>query len=127
MKHKITYLIITSALVMSAFLIGKSTAPKQIITKTAINSIQLEKAIPLSDVACWYVKDGYITVELKDVTRKLDDKANASYTDVLKDIPNETMTYRNNMIDISKITDFTATESKLQIYLEDGSGYYWER
>lgn len=127
MKHKITYLIITSALVMSAFLIGKSTAPKQIITKTAINSIQLEKAIPLSDVACWYVKDGYITVELKDVTRQLDDKANASYTDVLKDIPNETMTYRNNMIDISKITDFTATESKLQIYLEDGSGYYWER
>ena len=127
MKHKITYLIITSELVMSAFLIGKSTAPKQIITKTAINSIQLEKAIPLSDVACWYVKDGYITVELKDVTRQLDDKANASYTDVLKDIPNETMTYRNNMIDISKITDFTATESKLQIYLEDGSGYYWER
>lgn len=127
MKHKITYLIITSALVMSAFLIGKSTAPKQIITKTAINSIQLEKAIPLSDVTCWYVKDGYITVELKDVTRQLDDKANASYTDVLKDIPNETMTYRNNMIDISKITDFTATESKLQIYLEDGSGYYWER
>lgn len=90
MKHKITYLIITSALVMSAFLIGKSTAPKQIITKTAINSIQLEKAIPLSDVACWYVKDRYITVELKDVTRQLDDKANASYTDVLKDIPNET-------------------------------------
>nr|DAZ80826.1 MAG TPA: hypothetical protein [Caudoviricetes sp.] len=31
------------------------------------------------------------------------------------------------MIDISKVTDFTATESKLQIYLEDGSGYYWER
>ena len=127
MKNKITYLIITSALVMSAFLIGKSTAPKQIITKTAINSIQLEKAIPLSDVACWYVKDGYITVELKDVTRQLDDKANASYTDVLKDIPNETITYRNNMIDISKVTDFTATESKLQIYLEDGSGYYWDR
>lgn len=127
MKNKITYLIITSALVMSAFLIGKSTAPKQIITKTAINSIQLEKAIPLSDVACWYVKDGYITVELKDVTRQLDDKANASYTDVLKDIPNETITYRDNMIDISKVTDFTATESKLQIYLEDGSGYYWER
>ena len=96
MKHKITYLIITSALVMSAFLIGKSTAPKQIITKTAINSIQLEKAIPLSDVACWYVKDDYITVELKDVTCQLDNKANASYTDLLKDIPNETEACKNN-------------------------------
>ena len=56
MKNKITYLIITSALVMSAFLIGKSTAPKQIITKTAINSIQLEKAIPLSDVNYEFTK-----------------------------------------------------------------------
>lgn len=127
MKNKILYFVTTTVLITAAFFICKSTVPKQIITKTPINSIQLEKAIPLSDVACWYVKDGYITVELKDVTRQLDDKANASYTDVLKDIPNETMTYRNNMIDISKVTDFTATESKLQIYLEDGSGYYWER
>ena len=127
MKHKITYLIITSALITSAFFIGKSTAPKQIITKTPINSIQLEKAIPLSDVACWYVKDGYLTVELKDLSYQLDNKANASYMDVLKDIPNETEVYKNNMVDMSKITDFTATESGLQIYLEDGSGYYWER
>lgn len=127
MKRKILYTLITSALVMSAFLIGKSTAPKQIITKTAINSIQLEKAIPLSDVACWYVKDGYITVELKDVTRQLDNKENASYTDVLKDIPNETEAYKNNMVNMSKVTDFTATETSLQIYLEDGSGYYWEK
>lgn len=88
MKAKITYAITTIALVMSAFLIGKSS-PTQIITKTPINSIQLEKAIPLSDVACWYVKDDYITIELKDVTRQLDNKANASYTDLLKDIPNE--------------------------------------
>ena len=88
MKAKILYTIITSALVMSAFLIGKSS-PTQIITKTPINSIQLEKAIPLSDVACWYVKDDYITIELKDVTHQLDNKANASYTDLLKDIPNE--------------------------------------
>lgn len=89
MKAKILYTIITSALVMGAFLIGKTSVPTQIITKTPINSIQLEKAIPLSDVACWYVKDDYITIELKDVTHQLDNKANASYTDVLKDIPNE--------------------------------------
>lgn len=89
MKAKIAYAITTTALVMGAFLIGKTSVPTQIITKTPINSIQLEKAIPLSDVACWYVKDDYITIELKDVTHQLDNKANASYTDVLKDIPNE--------------------------------------
>ena len=33
MKNKITYLIITSALVMSAFLIGKITAPTVVKTE----------------------------------------------------------------------------------------------
>ena len=114
MKAKIAYAITTIALVMGAFLVGKST--------------QLNHSIPTEDIACYYTNaDGYITVELKDVTRQLDNKANASYTDVLKDIPNETETYRNNMVNMSKVTDFTATESGLRIYLEDGSGYYWER
>lgn len=76
MKRKITYLITTTALITSTFFIGKS--------------VQLNHSIPTEDIACWYTNaDGYITVELKDVTHQLDNKANASYTDVLKDIPNE--------------------------------------
>ena len=76
MKRKITYLITTTALITSAFFIGKS--------------VQLNHSIPTEDIACWYTNaDGYITVELKDVTHQLDNKANASYTDDLKDIPNE--------------------------------------
>lgn len=76
MKAKIAYAITTVALVMGAFLVGKST--------------QLNHSIPTEDIACHYTNaDGYITVELKDVTHQLDNKANASYTDVLKDIPNE--------------------------------------
>lgn len=72
----IKYIITTSALVMGAFFIGKSA--------------QLNHSIPTEDIACWYTNaDGYITVELKDITHQLDNKANASYTDVLKDIPNE--------------------------------------
>lgn len=114
MKRKITYLITTVALVMGAFLVGKST--------------QLNHSIPTEDIACHYTNaDGYITVELKDVTHQLDNKANASYTDLLKDIPNETEAYKNNMVNMSKVTDFSATETSLQIYLDDGSGYYWER
>lgn len=114
MKAKIAYAITTVALVMGAFLVGKSA--------------QLNHSIPTEDIACYYTNsDGYITVELKDITRQLDNKANASYTDLLKDIPNETVTYKNNMVNMSKVTDFTATESELQIYLEDGSEYYWER
>lgn len=114
MKRKIAYILTTSALVMDAFFIGKSA--------------QLNHSIPIEDIACYYTNaDGYITVELKDVTRQLDNKANASYTDVLKDIPNETEAYKNNMVNMSKVTDFSATETSLQIYLEDGSDYYWEK
>lgn len=114
MKRKIAYILTTSALVMGAFFIGKSA--------------QLNHSIPTEDIACYYTNaDGYITVELKDVTRQLDNKANASYTDVLKDIPNETETYKNNMVNMSKVTDFSATEASLQIYLEDGSDYYWKK
>lgn len=81
----IKHIIITSALVMGAFLVGKSA--------------QLNHSIPTEDIACWYTNaDGYITVELKDITRQLDNKAkaNAKYTDLLKDIPNETESYKNN-------------------------------
>ena len=125
--NTIKHIITTTALVMGAFLIGKSTAPSQIITKTPINSIQLEKAIPVEDVACWYKKDGYITIELKDVTHQLDSYTNANYTEVLKDIPNETIDYRNTMVNMSKVTDFSTTENSLQLYMSDGSGYYWEK
>lgn len=114
MKRKIAYILTTSALVMGAFFIGKSA--------------QLNHSIPIEDIACYYTNaDGYITVELKDVTRQLDNKANASYTDVLKDIPNETEAHKNNMVNMSKVTDFSATETSLQIYLEDGSSYYWKK
>ena len=122
MKAKILYTLITAALVMSAFLIGKST------TSIPNNYIPMETAIPVEDIAEQYIgSDGYLTVELKDLSYQLDNKANASYMDVLKDIPNETEVYKNNMVDMSKIADFSATESGLQLYMFDGSGYYWER
>lgn len=55
----IKHIIITSALVMGAFFIGKSA--------------QLNHSIPTEDIACWYTNaDGYITVELKDITHQLD-------------------------------------------------------
>lgn len=90
MKAKILSITLTALAIAGAFLIGKLTTPRVIITQNPTNLIQLEKAIPLDDVACWYIDEyDYITVELKDVTHQLDSYQNASYIDVLKDIPKE--------------------------------------
>lgn len=35
--------------------------------------------------------------------------------------------FMNNYVDMSKLTDFLADENGLQLYLSDGSGYYWEK
>lgn len=45
----------------------------------------------------------------------------AGYVDV------KSNAFCNNYIDMRQVTDFVATDTGLQLYLEDGSGYYWER
>ena len=35
--------------------------------------------------------------------------------------------FKNNYVDMRQVTDFDATENGLQLYLSDGSGYYFER
>ena len=35
--------------------------------------------------------------------------------------------FYNNYVDMREVVNFEATETGLSLYLEDGSGYYWER
>ena len=35
--------------------------------------------------------------------------------------------FQNNFIDMRKVTDYSATNTGLYIYLDDGSEYYWKR
>lgn len=35
--------------------------------------------------------------------------------------------FRNNFIDMRKVIDYTADDNGLQIFLDNGTGYYWER
>ena len=63
MKRKILYFITTSALVMSAFLIGKTAH---------------QPSIPVDDVAAYYVdSNGNLNLEMKDA---------AEYQDKLKSV-----------------------------------------
>ena len=45
----------------------------------------------------------------------------------LKGLEDKTEEFYNNYIDMRQVTDFETSENGLYLYLEDGSGYYWER
>lgn len=88
--------------------------------------MQLNKCVPLEDIACYYVnEDGYTFIGLKDAGNQLDTVSNASYTDVLCGIEDITDEYINNYVDMRKVVYWEANDG-LQLYYEDGSGYYWE-
>lgn len=75
MKKKIIYTLITITLVFAAFILGNENANRQ------------TDYIPVEDIAVWYINDGYITMELKDVSNQFDDKSKAAYTDILSNTP----------------------------------------
>ena len=75
MKKKIIYILITITLVFAAFILGNENASRQ------------TDYIPVEDIAVWYIHDGYITMELKDVNNQFDDKSKATYTDILSNTP----------------------------------------
>lgn len=42
-------------------------------------------------------------------------------------IDTTTEEFCNNYVDMEQVTDFKAAENGLQLYLNDGTGYFWER
>lgn len=42
-------------------------------------------------------------------------------------IPDGYIPLNDDLVDMNTIIDFSATEYGLQLYFEDGSGYFWER
>ena len=90
--------------------------------------IKLTECIPLQDISCtWTNEYDYLCVEIGDYGKQLDNPSNATYESVLSDIPNVTEEYRNNMVNMSEVVNYDATESGLYLYMEDGSEYYFEK
>ncbi|NBJ95304.1 hypothetical protein [Parablautia muri] len=48
-------------------------------------------------------------------------------TEIKEVIPAGYIQVGDSIIDMDVIVDFSATEYGLQLYFEDGTGYYWER
>ena len=48
-------------------------------------------------------------------------------TETREVIPDGYIPLNDNIVDMNTIVDFSASEYGLQLYFEDGSGYFWER
>ncbi len=48
-------------------------------------------------------------------------------TETKEVIPDGYIPLHDNIVDMDTVIDFSATEYGLQLYFEDGSGYFWER
>ena len=48
-------------------------------------------------------------------------------TETKEVIPDGYIPLNDDIVDMDAVVDFSATEYGLQLYFEDGSGYFWER
>lgn len=90
--------------------------------------IPLDECIPLEDTACYFVNGyDYPCFKLGDITHQLDDNKNRSYADIIENLADETEDFKENFIDMRTVIDYSVSENGLQLYFNDGTGYYWER
>lgn len=100
----------------------------EVQTVTEVREVIPDGYIPLHDIACCFINyNGYLCFELKDVKNQLDNKHNRSYADIMDRLEDVTEECRNNLVDMRTVVDFSMNEYGLQLYFEDGSGYYLEQ
>ena len=115
MKRKIAYIITTSALIMSAFLIGKTAH---------------QPSIPVDDVAAYYVdSNGNLNLEMKDVRCIEDDWDNPIYTNYLAEqgVPDITAQTENNILNLASVTDYEANGNILTLTDRNGDSWVIEK
>ena len=139
MKKSFTKIILSAALIITAFFIGRlsvthghETTASAATTETEITSenanqepmIPLSECIPLADIACKYTSyTGYMTFELMDTTRQFDDVNGNLYSDITRNIPDVTQEYTENVIDLNSITDIQVYTHSVHITANDGNEY----
>lgn len=119
---------------VSAYMIGTTHAETVIETQKVIETevipdgyISLNEAIPLEDVACYFINGyDYPCFELKDVATQYNADNMRSYADILSELPDETADFQENFVNMRNVVDFSVTENGLQLYFDDGTGYYLE-
>lgn len=119
----------------AAYTIGTTRAETVIETQKVIKTVEvipndyiaLNDCIPLEDVGCYFINSyDYPSFELKDVATQYNADNTRSYADIMAQLPDETSDFQENFVDMRNVVDFSVTESGLQLYFKDGTGYYLE-
>lgn len=123
-------------MLVCAYMLGATRAETVIETQKVIETVEvipdgyiaLNKCIPLEDVACWFMNEyDYPCLELKDVATQYNADNTRSYADIMSELPNETKNQMEHLVDMRTVVDFVAGDYGLQLYFNDGTGYYWEK
>lgn len=115
--------VFVNTVAVVAFLLGTTQAKEVIPT----GYIPLSECIPLEDIACWFMDDyDYPCLELKDVATQYNADNTRSYADIMSELPDETTDFQENFIDMRSVVDFSVMGNGLQLYFDDGTGYYLE-
>lgn len=118
-------------MIACAYLLGTTQAETiteiQTVTETR-EVIPLDECIPLSDIACYFIdNDDYPCFVLKDVATQYNANGTQSYSDIMDNLTDETQNFQEYFIDMRTVVGYEVNEDGLQLYCEDGSGYYIER
>ena len=113
---KILKITLVGVMIIGSYFLGTTQAKTEIISYIPDNYIALDQCVPLEDIAgCFIGAYDYPCFELKDVGNQLDDPGNRSYADIMESL------------DMKNVVDYKATAEGIQLYFNDGTGYYWEK
>lgn len=108
--------------------IAKEVQAVQYVEVIPDGYIRLSDSIPLKDIDSYFVNsDGAICIQLKRLGNQLGNESNRSYEDLLMGLKDKTDDFHNSYVDMRTVIDYSGTADSLQLYFEDGTGYYWER
>lgn len=127
----------TTAIILTMFactyLLGTAQGNKITNNQVTINASQAissgyisNECLSLDELAYCYYWDGHTYLKSGNTGGQLDDSDNGQIIDVMEHLPEQMEDLHNNLVDMEKVVGFTATEEGLQLYFDDGTGYWWE-
>ena len=84
-----------------------------------------ESIIDMTQITDFVVNDGSLQLYFNDGTGYYWKNDNDSDSEIISD--RYMQCYDDNYVDMNTVTSFDVTVYGLQLYLSDGSGYFWER